>query len=272
VITPILGIVVGIAVAFGVGAAWPGHPIWASFAGLGGLIAGMAPLNLLMRKRIQAIFDAVQQHVDESQNKLRRKINLMQQKNVAGGKGLQRRKEKEQAEGIRESIRILDQMNTLYKWAPLARRQANTLRAQLYFQIKEFEQADKCFEKCLIMEPVTLAMKMTRLYKLKKTAELEKTFKKGIKRFKDDKATLLYALYSFILVKEKRIDEAVALLDEGKKSTENEIILGNWDHLANGRIKHFSNAGFGDQWYSLHLETPKSVRVKQRFGGGRRMH
>ncbi len=270
-ITPLIGLVVGLGVAFGLAAAWPGHPVWTTLAGILGFIGGMVPINLFMRKRIQAVFDDVQKHVEASQEKLRRKINVMQQKNMSGGKGLQRRMEKEQAAGIREAIQILDRIDPLCKWAPLARRQTNTLRGQLCFQIKDFEQADQCFEKCLLMDPVILAMKMARLYKQERLEELEKAFKKGVKRFKDEKATLLYALYSFVLVKAGRIDEALALLDKGKESTENEVIRQNWEHLANGRVKHFSNAGLGDQWYALHLEMPKPVKVRQRFGGGRRM-
>ena len=53
--------------------------------------------------------------------------------------------------------------------------------------------------------------------------------------------------------------------DEGKRvseelsavKAENETLKQNWDHLVNGRIKRFSNAGLGDQWYSLLLEEPK---------------
>lgn len=271
-ITPVIGIITGFICCFGLLAAWPGHPVWATFAGIVGFIGAMAPINLLMRKKVQAVFDAVQKHVEESQDGLRRKINIMQQKNMSGGKGLQKQMEKEQANGIRSALVVLDRVKAYYLWAPLARRQANTLRAQLCFQIKEFEEADRYFEKCLVMDPITLAMKMVRMYERGDMEAVSKAFKKGIKRFKDDKGVLLYALYSWILVKNDHIDEAVALLDEGKEKTESEIIRQNWEHLANGRLKRFSNAGLGDQWYALHLEAPKPVKVRQRFAGAHRMH
>ena len=33
--------------------------------------------------------------------------------------------------------------------------------------------------------------------------------------------------------------------------------------LANQKYKHFSNAGFGDLWYSLYLEEPKVKMQRQ---------
>jgi hypothetical protein len=54
------------------------------------------------------------------------------------------------------------------------------------------------------------------------------------------------------------------------------VLKQNWDHLVNGRIKRFSNAGLGEQWYALQLETPKQQRIIQQggygFGGGRGRH
>jgi hypothetical protein len=118
------------------------------------------------------------------------------------------------------------------------------------------------------MDPVTLAMKMARQYQNRDMDALKKAFKKGVKRFKDEKGVLIYALYTWILVQEERIDDAVAILDDAKEKTEDETLRTNWEHLANGRVRRFSNAGLGEQWYALHLEAPKPVKVRQqRFGG-----
>jgi hypothetical protein len=38
----------------------------------------------------------------------------------------------------------------------------------------------------------------------------------------------------------------------------------NCEHLANNRITQFSNAGLGEQWYSLFLEEPKVRTQRQR--------
>jgi tetratricopeptide (TPR) repeat protein len=268
VFTIMIGLLVGVATG-SLASLWLG-PVWSSLIGLLGTLAATILINLWVRKRLEALFKDVQATVEATQGQLRRKINVMQTKMMSGGKGLQRQMEKEQADGIHEALKKLDGIKPLQRWNLLAVRQANTLRAQLYYQIKEFEKADRCFEKCLIMDPLTLAMKMSRQYAHGQTKALEKAFRKGIKRYKDEEAIILYALYSWTLVEANRIDDAVALLNDAKEKTENAVLRTNWEHLANGRVRHFSNAGLGDQWYALHLETPKPVKVKHRFGSGKR--
>ena len=166
-----------------------------------------------------------------------------------------------------DQVAGLDRVKPMQKWNFLAEKQANTLRAQLYFQIREYEKADECFDRCLIMDPLTLAMKMTRLHAKGNQAEIEKLFKKGVKQYKDEKGVILYALYSWILVQTNRIDDALALLSQAKDKTEDATLRTNWEHLANGRARHFSNAGLGDQWYALHLEEPKAVKTRGHIAG-----
>jgi tetratricopeptide (TPR) repeat protein len=268
VLTLILGLAAAAIVAV-VANIW----LWIGWSIALAVVAFMATtilINLAVKKRLEAVFTAVQNKVETTQDQLRRKINLMQTKNISGGKGLQRRMEKDQADGIRDAMKELDRIDPLRKWNLLAERQANTLRAQLCYQIKEFDRADEYFKKCLVLDALTLAMKIARMYSNGEKDKIEKAFKRGVKRFKDEKGVILYALYSWILVKEERMDEAVAILDEAKDKTESEVLKANWEHLANGRVRRFSNAGLGDQWYALHLDQPKPVKVKQRFAGGRR--
>jgi tetratricopeptide (TPR) repeat protein len=268
VFTLILGALVGVVIGVAVNVAWPGHPVVAALFSLAGFFGTSLIINLRVKKKLEAVFTDVQNHVQEVQDQLRRKITMIQNKNMSGGKGLQKRIEKEQADGIREALKIVDKADPLGRWNLLAQRQANTLRAQLCYQIKDFEKADRYFEKCLVMDPVTLAMKMARQYQNRDMDALKKAFKKGVKRFKDEKGVLIYALYTWILVQEERIDDAVAILDDAKEKTEDETLRTNWEHLANGRVRRFSNAGLGEQWYALHLEAPKPVKVRQqRFGG-----
>jgi tetratricopeptide (TPR) repeat protein len=269
VLTLALSLLTGVIFWFSLHALWPGHPVWNSLFGVLGFIGVSVLINLLMRKRLEAIFNDVQKSILETQERLKRKVTMLQNK-MQGGPRLQAQVEKEQAESIREAIGILDRVDPLKKWNVLAMRQANTLRGQLLFQIKDFEAADPFLDKALVLDPLTLAMQMTRWYRRGKMEEVSKAYKKGVKRFKDDKATLIYALYAWILVAEGRVDEAVVVLDEGKTKTENETLKKNWEHLANKRLKRFSNAGLGEQWYALYLEQPRTPQVKAQapFGGG----
>ncbi|MBO5762438.1 MAG: hypothetical protein J6R85_01075, partial [Lentisphaeria bacterium] len=61
-------------------------------------------------------------------------------------------------------------------------------------------------------------------------------------------------------------DAALAALVDARKRSDNPVLTENWERLINGKVKHFSNANFGDVWYSLYLETPKfkQQRVQQR--------
>ena len=253
-------------IATGVHYAGLSGPLWSPLFFVVGFMGAILPINLWVKKRLEAVFTAVQQQVEGSQAVLRRKAMAMQNKMMSSTKGLQRQLEKQQEESIREAIASLEAAMPLNKWNFLVQRQVDTLRAQFYFQIKEFEQADAHFAKALMFDPVTLAMRLTRFYKQGQMEQFEKAFAKGIRRFKGEKGTILYALKSWILVKQERYDEAIALLDKAKTDTESSVLAKNWEHLVNGRNRSFSNAGLGDVWYALYLEEPKPVRVKQRRG------
>ncbi len=244
------------------------HWGWATLASFAGFVAVALPITWLIRKRMELIFNAVQAKIIASQEQLRRKVMALQNKMQSGPK-FQAQIEKEQADSIREAIKLLDDLKPIQKWNLLVLRQYNTFKGQMLFQIKDFEEAGPLLEKALVLEPLTMAMQMVLMYKKGDMKKLEKTFYKGTGRFKDEKGTLLYALYSWVLVAEDRISDAVAILDEGKKKCESEVLAQNWEHLVNGRTKRFSNAPLGEQWYTLYLENPPQQKMKAQtaFGG-----
>ena len=251
---------------------WLGGWFWPALLAMLGFIAAVLPVNLWMKKRLEKIFGKVQSALQNSQDALRRKANQIQKGFSGSPKAIQRLLEQEQVGAAEEALTILDEVKPLYRWNVLAERQANTVRGQLYYQLKRFDDAEKYLKKGFVLDAFTLAMKLALAYMKDEKQNLDKEFKKGIKRFKGDKALMLYALYSWILVKENRIDEAVVLLAKGKDETENEALKVNWEHLANGRVRNFSNAGLGDSWYALHLETPKIAKVRQRQSAGPWFH
>ncbi len=69
--------------------------------------------------------------------------------------------------------------------------------------------------------------------------------------------------YAWILLKQGKNDDAFTVLTNAKKKSENPVLVANWEALANGKIKQFSNAGLGEAWYALGLEMPKMQRVQQ---------
>ena len=236
-LTIILGVTAGLVLAGGLELVWPGHWVVQIILWFLGFFGTSVGINLAIRRKLEAIFKDVQAHIEETQGQLRRRIGIMQNRSMGGGKTVQKMLEKDQDTAIREAVAILDRVVPLKKWNLLAERQANTLKGQLYYQIKDFESAARCLDKSLVPtpDPLTLAIKMALMYRGERFAELEKAFRSGVKRFKDEKGTLLYGLYSWVLVKQEKLDEAIAVLEEGKKQTEDATLKQNWEHLANGR-------------------------------------
>jgi tetratricopeptide (TPR) repeat protein len=274
VYTLLIAAIAGIATATGLINAWD-HNILSVLAGMIVFLLVMVLTGLIFRKKIQAIFEAASQRVLASRDEVQRQVRLMQAKNMTGGKSLQKQLENKQAEGIREAVAMMDALKPYERWNLLVTKQANTFRANNYYQIRDYENADKCFENILPLrlmpEPLIAAMRMARLWKTDRAKEMEAYFKKAVKSYKDEKCALLYALYSWILVKEKRIDEAIVLLNEGKEKAENETLRQNWEHLVNDRTRRFSNAAFGDEWYALLLEEPKQARATRQGRFGQKM-
>lgn len=217
-------------------------------------------LNRLITKRLSSLIEEVQNLMQQAQLEANRMAQRFMNKPMSSQKVMQKQLEKIVEKSVLQALDLLDQAKPLYKWNLLAERQINTVKFQLNFQIKRFEVCDKLMDKLFIADPLTMAMKITRLYK-KDSDELEKYFRKGIRKFRNDKGVLIYALYSWILVKQKNYDKALEVLAEAKEKTENETILHNWEMLVNDRVKQFSNAGLGEQWYALHLEMPKAARA-----------
>lgn len=250
------------AMAVSAGLVFNGHPWWGLFAGIAFWCVFQIVLNLALRKRIEAVFMEAQQQLLALQNRISHKMTMLQQSGCADIRKLQELQEKELRDGISPILIIYDRLIPLYKWSALTERQVNTMKSQLYFQVREFERAEKLLKKSLALDSMIVAMKAVVAYRLKKKEEALKILRKAVKRFKGDKVVVLYALWSWMLVKSENYDEAIRVLVDAKERTGNETFTTNWNHLVNRRNDKFSNASLGEMWYSLGLELPKPVRQK----------
>jgi hypothetical protein len=208
---------------------------------------------------------------------MNRKVQQFQSKPGGNIKQLQRQIEADQKVVYKQGLDFTKRLEPFKKWSPLMGRQIATMRLQFLYQLKEFDQADEIlsvkglFKGPMMMEPMTVAMKMARQYKNKDVAGAEKTFKRRIKWFRGDRGTLLYGLMSWIFVKEGESEKARQLLTKAKDTTGNETFAQNWERLSNDKVKNFSNSGLGDEWYGLYLENPpapKQQRVRGNKGRG----
>lgn len=239
------------------------HPVWSIFWAALTFIACNLAFGLLMKRRIGAINNDIQGILTEGQQRVNRRLANAQQKLQGNAKAIQKLLEKEQSQSLRDALAITGRFEKYYPWNIMLKKQVATIRMQLNYQLKDFAKVDEYLPRCMFMDPLTAAMKLARMHK-NDSPDMDEFAAKMLKKFKGENAVLLYGLYSWILVKRNRIDEAVPLLAQGGEKTDNEILKRNWENLANNRVKRFSNAGLGEQWYALHLETPKMQRQKQR--------
>ncbi len=179
---------------------------------------------------------------------------------------------------IEKSLEHSKQLERYVKWSPLLGRQIATMRMQLYFQDKNYREVDALLPKCIMLDPMTVAMAIARVYQrdgYKKETDkkgrvipnqIDKYYQKGISRLRYGQGALLYGLYAWIQVKENDVDGAFATLLQASKKMEHDCIKYNIDMLKNNKLKQFSLAGLGDEWYALGLEEPriKSQRAPQR--------
>ena len=160
------------------------------------------------------------------------------------------------------------------------------MRFQLYFQMKKYDEADKYLKDVMLIDQMSVGMKMARLYKkfpldkeklsdaasikaALKSWEVTKVFRKGAKRMKGTNSAILFSAYAWMLVKSGLDTEALVMLQEGFKKTADEVMAQNIDRLRNNKPKSYSNAKYGDQWYALYLEEPpkqKPKMVRQKAG------
>jgi hypothetical protein len=257
----IVSVLAGVLGALGICIIGGAHWGWGIFLGIVIFFAVLILLSRHFGKKLQGVAEQVQVQIGESQSDAQRIINRFQSK-PSSQKVLQSQVEKVMEAGVVQALETLDGASPIFKWNVLAERQINTLKMQLNFQIKRFEEADRLMSKILILEPLTLAMKMTRQYH-NDDEGLEKSFRKGVKKFKYEKATLIYSVYAWMLLKRKALDEALEVLTEAKDKTENEGVAKNWQHVANNKVHLYSNAALGEQWYALHLEQPPKAKASK---------
>lgn len=233
--------------------------------GLGVFFVIQITIGLVIRKKVNDVTGEIQDLMEKTQNKLNRKIAQMQSRPMGSPKAAQQLLEKEQNQAIMQALAITDKAKPYFKWNLLLKRQINTMKMMLHYQLKEFKKVDALLPSCFIFDARSVAIKAVRMYK-NNDPKMEKYLAKKCRRFKGDDAVLLYALYSWILVKQEKYELASAVLAQAKNRLDNPILNANRENLVNGKIKSFSNANFGEAWYSLYLEEPKikQQRIVQR--------
>ncbi|MDD7986488.1 hypothetical protein PQO01_16170 [Lentisphaera marina] len=276
VIAFIAGIIAGVAYSFLPDASWG--------TSIAGLITALAVYFIVNRKvnaKLMLIVNASQDHIQATQDKVRKKMNAMQSKPGLNQAAAQKTLEAMQQEGIEESIKMLEAADSLFSWSILARKQVSTIKYQLYFSLKKFNKADELEGDILLFDPQLVAMRMAREWmktpftKTSSPKEIEsssiaKLFKKGTSRAKGTTGAFLYNTYAWMLVKADKSKMALELLTKGLDKCADDVTKSNLDILRNNQASKLSNKAYSERWYSLHLETPPQAKPqKQKMRRGR---
>ena len=263
-ITLIIAVLIG-----GVSSWWIGRdlqsPVWGVVCGLAIVVLVQIAISLLLRRGINRINQRIQEVMTAAQQRINRQAQRFQQRPGGDPRRMQQLLEKEQADAIRQAIEISGEAKRFYKWNFMLKRQMQSMQMLLYFQLRDFEKVDELMKHALIFDPRSTAVKLVRLYR-RNDPQLDKFYRRKCRRFKGDDRALLACTYAWMQLRRDDPEGALQTLVEAKKVTDHPAVVENWDRLANGKAKHFSNAALGDNWYSLYLETPKikPQRVQQR--------
>ena len=267
-LTILLGLLFGVGVGATLSFAHLAKPGWVVCWGLLAAMSVQVGVGLFLRKKVKTAMDAVQAVLVAGQKKLQQKINQWQARPPGSLKQAQAEMERDQRVFIDQALEVSRQLDPYVRWTLMLDKQIATLRMQLYFQIREFGKVDALLPRCLFLEPMSAAMKLTRLHARNEMEEAAKFFRKQTRRLRYGQGGVLYALYAWMLVQRKDVAGAHQVLVRACERMKDETIEANRDHLANNRIQQFSNAGLGEEWYALGLEQPKVKMQRQRHPGG----
>ncbi len=249
----------------------PEGTVW---AGIAGLILSSVLIGYIVRKRVMKVQNELQEMLVNGQKQVNRKIQLFQTRPGGNIKQIQRQIEGDQKVLITEALAFTKRLEPFKKWTLLMSRQIATMRLQFHYQLKNFDAVDQllatggAFTGPMMMEPMTVAMKIARQYKNGDVAGAEKIFKRRVKWFRGNRGTLLYGLMSWIYMAEGESEKARSLLLKAKAITSDETLAHNWELLSNCKDKQFSNEGLGEEWFGLYLEAPP-VAKQQKVRGNR---
>ena len=243
---------------------WIGASIW----GVVAFFASQLCIGMFFQKRVRREMEAVQDVMKDGQRTMQRLTDSWRLRPPSGIKQAQDELFKLQKRSVEAALERSKSLERYARWVPMMTRQIATLRLQLYWMIKDFKKADECMKRALFLDPMVSCLKIARGYMVDPAADPGAAFEKAVRRVAYGKSALLFGIYSWILVQQGKIDEAHRILIRGCEKNDHQTLKNNRENLANNRVAHFSNSGFGDEWYSLFLEEPKMKmqRRPQNFG------
>ena len=228
------------------------------------LIAGQFTMGWVLRRRMGSVSDQIQMVMKQGQARMQAKIQRWRVKPVSGQKAAEAELARDRDAMIAEVQAILRPLERYRLWIPLLGRQLATMELQFAWQKKDYARVDTLLPKALLIDPMLVCIRLARMWQKDESTEvIEKVFRRAVRRARYNTTALLYSVFAWMLVKRGDADAAYKVLIEADEKNEHAVIKSNRAILANNRIAHFTNAGFGDEWYALSLEVPKVHAKRQ---------
>lgn len=218
-------------------------------------------IGLIMRRLVTKRQDEIQSVLQAAQNRIEKQLNFYQRHPGSAGSARQELM-KIQTDAARKALAKTAVFRPYYYWNFMLKRQINTMKMQLHFQLGEDRRVDELLPKCLLFDPQSIAIKMVRMYRTN-DPKLDKFYRRRCSRVKGDNRAFLASVYAWIKLKQEQPEAALAAILAARKVSDHPALAENYENLANRRYKHYSNSAFGDLWYALRLEEPKVKTQRQ---------
>jgi tetratricopeptide (TPR) repeat protein len=261
--TILLGIITAAAVFSAVDLSTDLSKGWSIFFAVLGFVAVQVAVSLILRSRMKRINSDLQQVMMATRKNLERKQQLFIRQRNTNQTMMRIQLEAEQKKGIEDALAVCEQFRPLCRWNMMMKKQIATMQMAFHFQMRNWEEVDKLLPDCMYIDPQTVSMRLARMYKTK-SADLDKFYKKRSRWMRKDSCVLPAAVYSWILLKLGRKEDALKALNEALKKSDNAVLTRNRDAIVNDKLKQFSNADLAESWYVLALEEPKMQKIQQR--------
>lgn len=257
-----------ISFAIGVLCSWAVSRDYSAFAGimsgLGAMLVFQIAAGLFLRRIINKKQMEIQNILMDAQNRIQKQINLFQKRPPSSQNSARQTLEKIQNDAARKALEATDSFKPYYLWNIMLKKQINTMKMQLLFQLGEYKKVDEIMPKCFLLDQQSLAIKLVRMYR-NNDSKLDSFFMKRCSRTKGEARAFLASVYAWMKVKQEQPEKALEALNLAKKVSDHPAVLSNIDNIANGRYRHYTNSGFGDLWYSLGLEEPKAAKPQRQM-------
>ena len=234
------------------------------FSGLGAMLVFQIIAGLTLRKLVNKKQMAVQEILMDAQNRIQKQINLFQKRPPSSQNAARQALEKIQNDAARKALEATDSFKPYYIWNLMLKKQINTMKMQLLFQLGEFKKVDEILPKCFLIDQQSLAIKMVRMYR-NQDEKLDAFFMKRCSKAKGEARAFLCSVYAWMKIKQEQPEKALEALNLAKKVSDNPVVNSNIENIANGRYRHFTNSGLGDAWYALGLEEPKAAKPQRQM-------